>query len=128
MMFHEMENVVPTYGLTKSGFIRLELIIAPKGPLPIGRSTWWRKVNSGHFPKPVKLGPNTTAWKVEDIRALIDSLAAQEDAAPSKVAPINAKIPHGLAVAQSPAASENRADSSVEQCPSSDPRDERRPN
>ena len=47
-------------------------ILAPNGPIPLGRSTWWAGVKSGRFPKPVKLGPRTTAWKVEDINALIE--------------------------------------------------------
>ena len=42
-------------------------------PIPIGRSTWWEGVKRERFPKPVKLGPRTTAWKVEDIRALIET-------------------------------------------------------
>ena len=52
------------------GFLRFSL---PQGPIPVGRSTWWAGVKSGRFPKPVKLGPRTTAWKVEDIRKLIES-------------------------------------------------------
>jgi prophage regulatory protein len=28
-------------------------------------------VKDGRFPKPVKLGPRITAWRVEDIRELI---------------------------------------------------------
>ena len=56
----------------QTGFVRLSSILAPKGPIPIGRSTWWAGVKSGRFPKPVKLGPRTTAWRVEDIRALIE--------------------------------------------------------
>ena len=59
-------------GLPKTGFIRLSAILAPNGPIPVGRSTWWAGVKSGRFPKPVKLGPRTTAWKVEDIRELIE--------------------------------------------------------
>jgi prophage regulatory protein len=58
--------------LPKNGFIRLASILAPHGPIPVGRSTWWAGVKSGRFPKPVKLGPRTTAWKVEDIRDLIE--------------------------------------------------------
>jgi prophage regulatory protein len=54
------------------GFVRLSAILAPTGPIPIGRSTWWAGVKTGRFPKPVKLGPRTTAWKVEDIRDLIE--------------------------------------------------------
>lgn len=62
--------------LPTSGFIRLPDIIAPRGPIPVGKSTWWAGVRSGRFPKPVKLGPKTTAWRVEDIRALVERLAA----------------------------------------------------
>jgi hypothetical protein len=36
------------------------------------KSTWWRGAKDGRFPKPVKLGLKTTAWRVEDIRALIE--------------------------------------------------------
>lgn len=56
----------------RMGFLRLSSILAPDGPIPVGRSTWWAGVKSGRFPKPVKLGPRTTAWRVEDIRALIE--------------------------------------------------------
>lgn len=56
----------------KTGFVRLSSILAPKGPIPIGRSTWWAGVKSSRFPKPVKLGPRTTVWRVEDIRASIE--------------------------------------------------------
>ncbi|PNG25608.1 helix-turn-helix transcriptional regulator [Methylocella silvestris] len=56
----------------QTGFVRLNSVLAPIGPIPIGRSTWWAGVKSGRFPKPVKLGPRTTVWRVEDIRALID--------------------------------------------------------
>jgi prophage regulatory protein len=62
--------------LPTTGFVRLVSIIAPHGPIPVGRSTWWAGVKSGRFPKPVKLGPRTTAWRAEDIRALIERLAS----------------------------------------------------
>ena len=60
-----------TDGFPRAGFVRLTSILAPLGPIPIGRSTWWAGVKSGRFPRPVKLGPRTTVWKVEDIRKLI---------------------------------------------------------
>jgi prophage regulatory protein len=62
-----------TDSLPRAGFVRLASILAPDGPIPVGRSTWWQGVKSGRFPKPVKLGPRTTAWKVEDIRKLIET-------------------------------------------------------
>ena len=58
-------------GLPEAGFVRLRAIIAPNGPIPVSKSTWWAGVKDGRFPKPVKLGPRTTAWRVEDIRRLI---------------------------------------------------------
>ena len=58
--------------LPEEGFVRLKSIIAPIGPIPVGKSTWWAGVKDGRYPRPVKLGPRITAWRVEDIRALMD--------------------------------------------------------
>ena len=58
--------------LPNAGLVRLKQIIAPYGPIPVSKSTWWEGVKAGRFPKPVKLGPRTTAWRVEDIRRLIE--------------------------------------------------------
>jgi predicted DNA-binding transcriptional regulator AlpA len=54
--------------LPDSGLVRLHDILRF---VPVGKSSWWKGVNSGRYPKPVKLGPRTTAWRVEDIRELI---------------------------------------------------------
>lgn len=59
--------------LPQTGFIRLPTVLAH---FPVSRSTWWAGVQSGKYPKPVKLGPNTSAWKVEDIRELIQRFNA----------------------------------------------------
>lgn len=40
--------------------------------IPVSKSTWWAGVKSGRYPKPVKLGPRTTAWRESDIRALME--------------------------------------------------------
>jgi predicted DNA-binding transcriptional regulator AlpA len=55
--------------LPDAGFVRLPTVLSV---YPCGKTTWWNGVKSGRFPKPVKLGPRMTAWRVEDIRALID--------------------------------------------------------
>jgi predicted DNA-binding transcriptional regulator AlpA len=62
--------------LPETGFVRLTSILAPRGPIPVSKSTWWAGVKSGRYPKPVKLGPRITAWRVEDIRALIQAGSA----------------------------------------------------
>jgi len=47
--------------------------------IPVKKSCWWDGVKSGRFPKPVKLGPRVTAWRVEDIRALVETWAAERN-------------------------------------------------
>ena len=72
----------PTQNTTR--YLRLQQIIGnsnsspPLEPIiPISASSWWAGVAEGRFPKPVKLGPNTTAWRWEDIQRLLDHLAAE---------------------------------------------------
>lgn len=63
--------------LPSAGFLRLAQIIGSKDSppiIPVSKSSWWAGVKSGRYPKPVKLSPRTTAWRVEDIRALIESM------------------------------------------------------
>ena len=62
------------------GSVRLAQFVAKGKAIPVSTGTWWAGVKSGRFPQPVKLGPNTTAWNVQDIRALISELAGQEQA------------------------------------------------
>lgn len=69
--------------LPDTGFLRLKQIVGDKKAnppiapiIPVGRSTWLEGCRTGRYPKPVKLGPKTTAWRVEDIRALIAQAAA----------------------------------------------------
>ena len=64
--------------LPEVGFLRLSQILGnPKSNtppiIPVSKSTWWAGVKTGRFPQPIKLGPMTTVWRVEDIRTLIDN-------------------------------------------------------
>jgi prophage regulatory protein len=61
-----------------TGFVRLEAIVGPNGPIPVSKSSWWNKVRTGEFPQPVKIGPRTTAWRVQDILDLINRIENQE--------------------------------------------------
>lgn len=54
----------------QTGFLRLPEILKV---IPVGKSTWWAGVKAGRFPQGVKLGQNTTAWRVEEIRRLMES-------------------------------------------------------
>jgi prophage regulatory protein len=59
-----------TYGaMPATGYMRQSQLIP--AIFPFSSATLWRKVKAGTFPKPVKLGPRITAWRVEDIRKLL---------------------------------------------------------
>jgi len=73
-----MEQIAVKVTLPETGFLRLTNIIGdakanPPIPaiIPVSKSTWWAGVKTGRYPKPIKLGPRITAWRVEDIRNLI---------------------------------------------------------
>lgn len=70
--------------IPETGFVRLTQIIGdPKaeppivGVIPIGKTSWWQGVKTGRFPKSVKLSSRCTAWRAEDIHALIKQFAEQ---------------------------------------------------
>ena len=42
--------------------------------LPFSKSTLWRKVNNGTFPKPIKLSQKVTAWEVSDIEIWLEQM------------------------------------------------------
>ena len=62
------------FTLPEIGFVRLDEVLMV---IPVKKSCWWAGVKSGRFPKPVKLSPNCTAWRAEEIRELIKRLSEQ---------------------------------------------------
>lgn len=54
--------------LPETGYVRIKTILRV---FPVSRSTWWEGVRKKRYPQPVKLGPRITAWKAEDIHALL---------------------------------------------------------
>jgi hypothetical protein len=65
--------------LPEIGFLRLSQIVGDKNQnipalIPIGKTSWLNGVKSGKYPKPVKLGERTVAWRVKDIMNLIESM------------------------------------------------------
>lgn len=68
------------HSLPEIGYLRLAQIIGnPKADppvpaiIPVSKSTWWAGIKTGRFPQPVRtLGGRITAWRVEDIRDLIN--------------------------------------------------------
>ena len=61
--------------ISSLGLLRLPQVLEL---VPVSKSTWWAGVASGRFPKSVKIGPRTTAWRAEDIYQLLEDLSAGE--------------------------------------------------
>lgn len=57
--------------LPNTGFLRLPEVLLI---IPVSKSTFWQGVKVGRYPKPVKISPRCTAWKVEDIRDFIEGI------------------------------------------------------
>ena len=57
--------------LPETGYLRQSQLI-PK-LIPFSPATLWRSVKDGSFPAPVKLSARVTAWRVEDIRAWMET-------------------------------------------------------
>lgn len=51
--------------LPDSAHVRLPTVAALNA---VGPATVWRWVKTGRLPAPVKLGPNTTGWRVGELR------------------------------------------------------------
>jgi prophage regulatory protein len=55
--------------LAPEAYVRQKLLLQI---VPISNATLWRKVKSGEFPRPIKFSPMVTAWRVSEIRALLE--------------------------------------------------------
>jgi predicted DNA-binding transcriptional regulator AlpA len=51
-----------------------------QGILPISRGAWWRGVNNGTYPAPLRLGAKMVAWKREDVLKICEAGAKRPEA------------------------------------------------
>lgn len=72
-----MNSHITPGNLPTTGFIRQAQLIP--AIVPFSAPTLWRKVKAGTFPAPVKLSARCTAWRVEDVRAWMESLTARPE-------------------------------------------------
>ena len=67
----ERRHGASTDDLPATGFVRLPKVLHV---VPVSPSGWWAGIHAGRYPKGVKLSPRVTAWSVESIRALVETL------------------------------------------------------
>ena len=72
-MVKEDKNQITIEPLPAEGFARLPQVLHVLG---IGKTCLWDGIKEGRFPRPVKISPRVSVWRVEDIRNLINSYAA----------------------------------------------------
>lgn len=65
------------FSLPSQGYVGLKQF--PSLGINIPRSTLWRWIAIGYFPKPLKLGPGVTAWSVDDIRSFLGANGQNSD-------------------------------------------------
>lgn len=70
-----MSQTPPALNVPSVGFMRLSQVLKI---IPVGKTLWYAGVKEGRFPQPVKLGPRTAAYRVQDITALIERLGQNE--------------------------------------------------
>lgn len=56
-----------------------------EGLTGLSRSTIYRLANQGEFPRPVRLGQRSVAWRESEVRAWIDARQPANDSAPVAV-------------------------------------------
>ena len=67
-----MEITSPSLShLPEMGFLRLADVLKL---IPVSRTTWLDGVASGRYPSSVRISGNCVAYRIEDIRALIEKL------------------------------------------------------
>ncbi|MER9893783.1 hypothetical protein NKJ40_17195 [Mesorhizobium sp. M0119] len=68
-----MKTINPTDLVDEAGACRL---IGGENT-PIHRSSLWRGINAGRYPKPLKIGPGTNRWRVSELAAVLEKAAAE---------------------------------------------------
>lgn len=64
----EASNLKPTVP-SPGDLLRLPEVLKR---VPVARSTLWSWIREGRFPKPIKLGPMTRAWRASDVAAWME--------------------------------------------------------
>jgi predicted DNA-binding transcriptional regulator AlpA len=63
-----MEEKMDHTRLPRTGFLRLPQVLAL---IPVSKTTWWAGIKAGRYPAGVKISSRVTAWRAEDVAALL---------------------------------------------------------
>jgi len=60
--------------LPEIGFLRLNQVLQY---IPVSKTAWYEGILAGIYPKQVKIGKRSSAWKISDIRKLIAEIGGK---------------------------------------------------
>lgn len=63
-------NINERVVMPEEGFVRLPVVLNVLG---ISRTAFYDGIARGDYPRPVRLGPRVSVWRVEEIRTLIST-------------------------------------------------------
>jgi prophage regulatory protein len=58
-------------GHPSDALVRIEKIVGPNGIIPVSRSAFYQGIKEGIYPKPVRLGKRTSAWRMSELLLVI---------------------------------------------------------
>lgn len=58
------------------GFLRIDDVLKI---IPVSKTTWYNGVKSGKYPKSIKITENRVAWRVQDIKALVEQIEREAE-------------------------------------------------
>jgi prophage regulatory protein len=64
--------------IPSTGFLSISQILGDKATntpalIPVCKTIWWNGIKAGRYPQGVKISARRTAWRAEDIQALLNS-------------------------------------------------------
>ena len=51
--------------------VRIEKIVGPNGLIPVSRSAFYEGIKAGIYPKAVRLGKRTSAWRMSELMQIV---------------------------------------------------------
>lgn len=57
--------------------VRIGTIVGPNGLIPISRSSFYQGIRDGFYPKAVRLGKRTSAWRLSELMLVIERGASK---------------------------------------------------
>ena len=57
--------------------VRIGKIVGPDGLIPVSRSSFYQGIRDGIYPKPVRLGKRTSAWRMSELMQVIQKEVRQ---------------------------------------------------